>query len=140
MVVAERSKCLAKQKLRYGCYESISAKRRTRNCPKRRTCKICLGKHRTGLHGFQYKKKDGTTKGNSQHQQKSVTSNCADVDGIQCESIGTEDVLSMSVVPVKIQHNQSHKEILTFAFLDTCSQGTFVTQSIIEQLSINALA
>ena len=35
-----------------------------------------------GLHGFQYKKKDGTTKDNSQHQKKSVTRNCAKVDDI----------------------------------------------------------
>ena len=79
MLAAERSKLLAKQKLCYGCYESISAKRRACNCPKRRTCKICFEKHPTGLHGFQHKKKDGTTKYNSQHQQKSVTSNCANV-------------------------------------------------------------
>ena len=37
MVVAERSKFLAKQKLCYGWYENISAKYTARNCPKRRT-------------------------------------------------------------------------------------------------------
>ena len=95
MVVAEKSKFLAKQKLCYGCYESISAKHTVRTCPKRRTCKICLGKHPTSLHGFQYKKKDGTTKSNSQHQERSVTSNCANVDDIQCKSTGTEDVHNM---------------------------------------------
>ena len=58
---------------------------------------------------------------------------------IQCESIGTEDVLSMCVVPVKVQHNQSDKEIITFAMLDTCSQGTFVTQSLMQQLSIKGV-
>ena len=51
MVVAARSKFLAKQKLCYGCYESISAKQTTQYCPKRRTCKICLEKHPTGLQG-----------------------------------------------------------------------------------------
>ena len=102
---------------------------------KRRACKICLGEHPTGLHSFHYKNKDGTAKCNSQHQQKCVTSNCVNVDGIQCEWIGTEYVLSMCVVPVKVQHNQSKKEITTFVMLDTCSQGTFVPQSLMEQLS-----
>ena len=109
------------------------------NCPKRSTCKICLRKHPTGSHGFQYKKEDGTTKDNSQDQQKSVTSNCTNVDEIQCESIGTEDILSMCAVPVKVHHNQSDKEIITFVMLDTCSQGTFVTQSFMEQLSIKGI-
>ena len=36
MVVAERSNYLVKQKLCYGCYESISAKHTTCNCPKKR--------------------------------------------------------------------------------------------------------
>ena len=69
-----------------------------------------------------------------------MTSNCANVDDIQCQSVGTEDVLSMCVVPVKVQDNQSDKEIITFAMLDTCSQGTFVTQSLMEQLSIKGIA
>ena len=61
MVVKERSKFLAKQKLCYGCYEEISSTHTARNCPKRRECKICLGKHLTGLHGFKFssKKADG---------------------------------------------------------------------------------
>ena len=117
MVVAERRKVLVKQKLCYGCYESISAKHTAHNSPKRRTCKICFGKHPTGLHGFQYKKKDGKTKGNSQHQQKSVKRNYGNVDGIHCESIGTEDVLSMCVIQVKVQHNQSDQETITFSML-----------------------
>ena len=45
----------------------------------------------------------------------------------------------MCVVPVKVQHNQSDKEIIKFAMLDTCSQGTFVTQSLMEQLSIESI-
>ena len=103
MEVAQRSKFLAKQKLCYGCYANISAKHTAHNCPKRRTCKICHGKHCTDLNGFQYKKKDGATKGNSQHQQRFETSNCAHVDDIQSELIGTQDVLSMCVVPEKVQ-------------------------------------
>ena len=139
MVVAERSKFFGKTEVCYGCYESISPKHRACNCPKRRTCKICLGRHPSGFHGFQYKKKDGATKHNSQHQESSVTSNCANVDNIQCESVSTEYVLNMCVVPVKIQHNQSDDEITAFAMLDACSQGTFITQNLMEQLSIKGI-
>ena len=68
-----------------------------------------------------------------------MTSNCANVDDIQCESIGTEDVLSMCVVPVKVQHSQFDKEIITFAMLDTFRQGIFVTKSLMEQLSVKGI-
>ena len=139
MVVAERSKFFGKTEVCYGCYESISPKHRACNCSKRRTCKICLGRHPSGFQGFQYKKKDGATKHNSQHQESSVTSNCANVDNIQCESVSTEYVLNMCVVPVKIQHNQSDDEITAFAMLDACSQGTFITQNLMEQLSIKGI-
>ena len=126
IVVAERSKFWQNR----SCFMvamKVFQQNTACNFPKRRTCKIRLGKHPTGLHGFQYKKKDWATIGNSQHQQKSETSNCANVYDIQYESIGTEDVLSMCVVPVKVQHNQSDKEIITFSMLDTCSQRAFVT-------------
>ena len=43
MVVAERSKFLAKQKLCYGCYESISAKQTLRTCPKEEHVRSALG-------------------------------------------------------------------------------------------------
>ena len=58
-----------------------------------------------------------------------MANNCANTDDIQCESIGTEDVLSTRVVRLKVPHNQPEKEIITFAMIDTFSQGTFVTQS-----------
>ena len=46
---------------RYGCYEEISSTHTARNCPKPRECKICLGDHPNGLHGFKFcsKKADG---------------------------------------------------------------------------------
>ena len=42
-----------------------------------------------------------------------------------------------SVVPVKVQHQESNKEIITFAMLDTCSQGTFATENLKNQLNID---
>ena len=58
---------------------------------------------------------------------------------VQCESAGTEGVFSMCVVPVKVQNENSDKEIMTFAMLDTCSQGTFTTTNLMEQLNISGI-
>ena len=46
----------------------------------------------------------------------------------------------MWVVPVKVQHKNSDKGIMLFAMLDiTCSQGTFKTTSLMEQLNISGI-
>ena len=49
------------------------------------------------------------------------------------------EVLSISVVPVKVRHKNSDKEIMTFAMLDTCIQGAFITTSLMEQLNISGI-
>ena len=45
----------------------------------------------------------------------------------------------MCVVPVRVQHSDSDKEVKTFALLDTCSQGTFVTEDLISKLGVSGV-
>ena len=45
----------------------------------------------------------------------------------------------MCVIKVKVQHKESNKEIITFAMLDTSSQGTFATENLMNQLDINGI-
>ena len=45
----------------------------------------------------------------------------------------------MCVVPVKVGHKNFDKEIMMFAMLDTCSQDTFITTSLMEQLNISGI-
>ena len=56
---------------------------------------------------------------------------------VQYESFRTGEVLSMCVEPVKVWHKNSDKEIMKFAMLDACSQGTFRTTSLMEKLNIS---
>ena len=70
---------------------------------------------------------------------KTVKNNCANIKDIQCESIRTGEVLSMWVVSVNFRHKNSGKEIMAFAMLDTRSQGTFITTSLMEQLNISGI-
>ena len=57
ITVDDRSSFLKKNRLCYGCYAEISPKHTARSCTNRRTCKICQGKHPTGLHGYKRKNK-----------------------------------------------------------------------------------
>ena len=138
MEVEGRSKFLSKQKLCYLCYQNILQSHTARNCPIRRTCKICAGKHPTGLHGFKLKRK-GDYSFDDNNASEIVKSNCANISNTQCAAIGSGQVISMCVVPVKVQHKESNKEIITFAMLDTCSQGTFATENLMNQLDINGI-
>ena len=138
MEVQGRSKFLSKQKLCYGCYEKISQSHTARNCPIQRTCKICAGKHKTGLHGFKLKRKGDDSSDDNKASEK-IKSNCANISNNQCAAIGSGQVLSMCVLPVKVQHKESNDEIITFAMLDNCSQGTFATENLMNQLDINGI-
>ena len=45
----------------------------------------------------------------------------------------------MRVLPVKVRHKNFDKELMMFAMLNTCSQGTFITTSLMEQLNISGI-
>ena len=45
----------------------------------------------------------------------------------------------MCVVPVRVKHSDSDKEVKTFALLDTWSQGTFVTEDLISKLRVSGV-
>ena len=118
MVVKERSKFLTKRKFCYGCYEEISSTHTDRNCPKRRKCKICLGKHPAGLHRFKFSSKKADGNKSSTDDDKTVKSNCEYVGDSHKNYTGDLTVLSMCVVPVRIQHEKSNKAAISFAMLN----------------------
>ena len=101
MEVEGRNKFLSKQKLCYGCYEKTSQSHTARNCPIWRTCKICAGKHPTSLHGFKLKRK-GDNSSDDNKTSEIIKNNCANTSNTQCAAIGSSQVLSMCVVPVKV--------------------------------------
>ena len=129
------SKFLTKQKLCYGCYEEISSAHTARNCPKRRECKICLGKHPTDLHGFKFSSRKADGNKSSEDDDKTVKSNCAYV-GDNYNYNGDPTVLTMCVVSQRIRHEKPNKEVISFAMLEACSQGTFSTNKLMKDLGI----
>ena len=52
MLVDKRGKMQRRKRLCYGCYLPVSAEHTAKTCQKKRVCKICGMKHRTGLHGY----------------------------------------------------------------------------------------
>ena len=123
--VEERCKMVYKKRLCYGCYKNISKIHNGKNCTNRRICKVCGEKHPTTMHGLKPK------------PVKNEKLNDPSGPGVTCASVKMrEQVISMSVVPVKVTHEKSEKVINTFALLDNCSQGTFVVNDIVDKLGI----
>ena len=118
--------------------KKVSQSHTARNCPIRRICKIYAGKHPTGHHGPKLKRK-GDDSPDDNKAAEIIKSNCANISNTLYAAIGSGQVLSMCVVPVKVQHEESNKGIITFAMLDTCSQGTFATENPMNQLDINGV-
>ena len=48
--------------------------------------------------------------------------------GVGCVTANLIQVITMCVKPIRVKHSDSDKEVEAFALLDTCSQGTFVTE------------
>ena len=126
---------MKKNRLCYGCYGEISSKHTA--CTNRRICKVCQGKHPTGLHGYKTKNKKSPNEAKADDKNETaMKSNCA---GIGNAATNLGEVISMCVVSVRLRHCNSDKEVSTFALLDTCSQGTFVTDDLLKKLGLSGV-
>lgn len=72
-----------------------------------------LANHSTGLHRYKIKRKSNSK--SDDDQGKTVKNNCANIKDVQCDSIRTGEILSICVVNVNDQHENSDKEIVMFA-------------------------
>ena len=110
-----------KMKLCFACCEPIGRSRVSRKCRNRKQCKTCKKSHPSCLHGYERKRHDS-------NRPKNVVS--AEINR-DTES----EVISMCVVPVKLRNKGSGIEVETYAMLDTCSQGTFAKDKVLDQLN-----
>ena len=95
---------LFKAKMCFCCY---SKDHLAEKCNSKRTCNECGESHPTGLHGVSFK----------------VSAIHQDEGGAMC------------VVPVRLRHRTwKDREIETYALLDECSTGTFISESLSEVL------
>lgn len=137
--VQDRSKTLFKLKLCYGCLKPISKEHTARNCSSRRTCTVCEKKHPTSLHGFKLKERSGE-KDQQKEVQHVLNNSCIEMERLKCNGSSTgSDIISMCVVAVNVRHPDSNKIVSTYALLDSCSQGTFVTDEIINELHLSGV-
>ena len=64
----------------YGCFEEVTKEHNAKSCANHRRCKVCNGKHPTGLHGYVRKKK----------QKDNQKNDSADTPNGECEMCHSE--------------------------------------------------
>ena len=111
-----------------------------KNCTNRKVCKVCNGKHPTTLHGLVLRKDNSQKMSEKQNIEEMLENQneSGNHKDLTCASVNMgSQVISMSVVPVKLVHENSNKVITTHALLDNFSQGRFVMKSIVDTMGID---
>ena len=92
-------------------------------------------KHPTGLHGYVPRWKVGGAADNSKDgDSDTVKTNFAEMDVKSASANMASKIVSMCVVPIKINHEQTKGEVSTLVMLDNCSQGCFIKNNLRERL------
>ena len=126
----ERSKFLFKNKLCYGCLKTVTKEHNAKTCLSRISCKVCNEKHVTTLQGY-------LRKTAARNSDKGLTHDGENQESVRYASVNTgTDVISMCVVPIKVQYVNSGKVLETHALSDSCSQGTFILETLINNLGV----
>ena len=122
------------------CYACNIVGHRSRGCSQKRTCKICSGRHPTGLHedNFHLTRKK---KLDNDNENKSVTNSATMTtlieDAIRNETQDEYFAESVPIVPVILR--SSDTVVITYAMLDSCSTGTFVLEDLQRELKLDGV-
>ena len=67
-------------------------------------------------------------------ETRKLPSNFADVTVTTTQENPDTEIISMCIVPVNIRHwNNIKNEVLTYAMLNSCSQGSFIQDDLIKE-------
>ena len=111
MNIDDRHRTIFQKKLCFGCYDPVSQDHNGKSCQKKRKCLVCKEDHPTTLHGG-----------------KSVSAFSSSMQ---------RSVISMCVVQVEMWHDDSPNNVVkTYALLDECSTGSFVTEEVLDMLAV----
>ena len=133
--VKERKAFVQEARICFGC---LCYGRMSRRCRNRKVCKICSMPHPTVLHD----ESKITPKHNSEDQAKVVHSAEATSSSTStCNANGTTDTITNSmIVPARIYHQDNpERQVVIYALLDPASNGTFIKESILEELHVNGI-
>ena len=133
--VKERKAFVQEARICFGClcYGHMS-----RKCRNRKVCKTCSMPHPTVLHDeSKVSPKHSNEDQAGVVQSAEATSSCTST----CNATGATGAITNSmIVPVQIYHQDSpERQVVIYALLDPASNGTFIKNSILEELQVNGV-
>ena len=125
---AEKREFVMKHSLCFGC---LGRGHRVAECKRRKTCKVCKGRHPTVLHEH---RPEAVTQPSPQSTSREKVEHDKAVDAVAGAS-QVQGASGMSVIPVRVRVD-SGRAVSTYAFLDNGSSATFCTESLLRELGI----
>ena len=111
------------------CFGCLQPNHMARACTAKKICKVCRDPHPTSLHSPRRKPREPDSIDNV---MQSFGSKCTDIH---------ENSVSVSVVPVWLYHpSNPQRKVSTYALLDNCSQGSFITEDIMKDLKLGGIS
>lgn len=118
------------------CFGCLRKGHMTKDCRRRHTCNICSRRHPTCLHEDRKQRPVEATTNSS-----TSTENHASLETHKVVSHASTQCTSAtsSIVPVLVSSiHEPHREVLTYAILDTQSDSTFVLEDVLDKLNVDA--
>ena len=116
------------------CFDCLGTGHRRAECSKKAVCDICKGSHPTALHRDPIISRSSASVPLTSVSSVSAPSTTAvTISAIGSDLKGSCD--TMPIIPVKIKLRNSDNEIATYAFLDTGSSDTIITEQLMAQLN-----
>ena len=119
MALKDRINFLSKKKYCFGCLQPMKPKHNAKTCDKRLNCRTCSGGHPTAMHVYVPKrKKDAQDYQRSNENDESVTNSFADLKTLSTVERHQNKVISMCIVPVKVNSAAQGKDVLCWTIAD----------------------
>ncbi|XP_028395685.1 uncharacterized protein LOC114519713 [Dendronephthya gigantea] len=116
------------------CFSCYGSNHIAKGCTQKKTCKTCNKKHPTTLHIPDFKfidnKNSSAAKNDRDNKEKEIKNGCIS----QCES-----VIYHAILPVRVKQKDGEKSVVTYAFYDNGSGGSFMTENLQQQLGIEGV-
>ena len=128
------------------CFRCLEGNHLSKDCKQDRlVCEVCQKLHPTVLHyNKQPEYKPTNNTGDSPNQATREATTTAKASCVNTQPQGTSICMgagvnktSLPVVPVRVKSKSTNKDVETYAFLDTGSSDTFISENLAKQLCVS---
>lgn len=114
------------------CFGCLCIGHMSKDCKKCLSCKVCNLKHPSVLHVYLKGKETDSATGEAETVKRS------DLISVQSSGLtgaGEQDC-TLSIVPVQVKSKKGQETLITYAFLDPGSSGSFCTEQLMNKLNL----